>query len=158
MVKSEQNWAGIFITKKADGTLMPATGMPVGKLYVDGVEDATVITIMGANPYKWSLTLPELSAGQQVQIYITATIDGIDTGFIAESTQAADMFAEIVEDTLSLKDTLRILLAAMAGKSTGGGTSTIKFTDRSGTVNRITASVDDVGNRVNIILDGSDPV
>lgn len=158
MVKSEQNWSGIFITKKADGTLTPATGVPVGKLYVDGIEDATVITITGANPYKWSLTLPELSTGQQVQIYITATIDGIDTGFIAESTQAADMLAEIVEDTLSLKDTLRILLAAMAGKSTGGGTNTIKFTDRSGTVNRITASVDDVGNRLNIILDASDPM
>lgn len=136
---------------------MPATGIPIGKLYLDGIESATVITITGANPYKWSLTLPELLTGQQVQIYITATIDGIDTGFIAESTQAADVLNEVVEDTLSLKDTLRILLAAMAGKSSGGGTSTIKFTDQSGTVNRITASVDDVGNRVNIILDGSDP-
>lgn len=158
MVKSKQSWTGIFITRKADGALMPATSMPIGKLYVDGIENATVVTITGANPYKWNLTLPELLAGQQVQIYITATIDGVDTGFIAESTQAADVLNEVVEDTLSLKDTLRILLAAMAGKSSGGGTSTIKFTDRSGTVNRITASVDDVGNRVNIILDGSDPV
>lgn len=87
MVKSEQSWAGIFITKRADGTLMPASATPVGTLYVDGVEDEAIVTITGSNPYNWSLILPVLNTGQQVEIYITATVDGIDTGFIAAQAQ-----------------------------------------------------------------------
>jgi hypothetical protein len=66
---------------------MPASATPVGTLYVDGVEDATVITITGSNPYNWSLILPVLNTGQQVEIYITATVDGINTGFITAQAQ-----------------------------------------------------------------------
>jgi len=51
------------------------------------LKDATVITITGSNPYNWSLTLPTLNTGQQVEIYITATVDEINTGFIAAQTQ-----------------------------------------------------------------------
>jgi hypothetical protein len=49
---------------------------------------------------------------------------------------------------------MRIILAATAGKSDGGGTSTINFRDAADIKNRITATVDANGNRTAVTLDG----
>jgi len=50
---------------------------------------------------------------------------------------------------------LRIILAAVAGKASGGGTATIKFRDQADTKDRITATVDVDGNRTLVVVDGS---
>lgn len=67
----------------------------------------------------------------------------------------ADIIAGISEGSLDLQEMLRIMLAALAGKAAGGGTTTITFRDRADTKARITATVDANGNRQNVILDGS---
>jgi len=85
-VKTGQVWAGIFPTVDATGAL--SAGAPAGVLYVDGVADGAVVTITGANPYKFSVILPALTAGQRVQMYITATIAGIATAGVVASEQA----------------------------------------------------------------------
>jgi len=87
-VKTGQAWAGLFVTLDATGAKAAATGTPVGALYVDGVADAATVTITGSNPYKWSVTLPTLTAGQRVDMYITATISTIATAGIVASAQA----------------------------------------------------------------------
>lgn len=79
-VKSGQAIAAGFATVGATGTLTAATGTPVGALYVAGVANGAAVTIAGANPYSWSVTLPALTAGQLVQMYVTATISGVATG------------------------------------------------------------------------------
>jgi len=86
MIKSGQVWAGLFNTVDATGAL--AAGTPAGVLYVDGVANAAVVTITGANPYKFSVTLPALTAGQRVDMYITATIATIATASVVASEQA----------------------------------------------------------------------
>ncbi|MCK9597634.1 MAG: hypothetical protein M0R06_01260 [Sphaerochaeta sp.] len=80
MILSGQACAESFITKKADGSLLAATVGPVGVLYVNGVANGAVVTITGANPYKWAVTLPALNVGDLAQMYITATVDAIATG------------------------------------------------------------------------------
>lgn len=85
-VKSEQTWAGLFVTLDATGAL--ASGTPSGVLYVDGVANAAPVTITGSNPYKYSVTLPVLTAGQRVDMYITATIATIATAAVVASEQA----------------------------------------------------------------------
>lgn len=87
-IKSEQVLAGTFFTQDATGAITPASVTPTGTLYIDGVANAATITITGSNPYKWSLTLPALTAGQRAQVYITAIITGVTTGNFVASEQA----------------------------------------------------------------------
>lgn len=61
---------------------------------------------------------------------------------------------EVVEGTLTLRNMLRVMKAALAGKSSGGGTNTVKFRDHADAKDRITATVDEDGNRTAVTLDG----
>lgn len=100
IVKSAQTAAGLFATMDSTGALSAATTGPAGALYIDGTVNAASVTITGSNPYKWAVTLPALTAGQIVHIYITATIDSTSTGGIvwaanvlASGTIGADALA-----------------------------------------------------------------
>jgi hypothetical protein len=70
---------------------------------------------------------------------------------IAAAGLAADavdeILDEVVEGTTTLRQALRLLLAALTGKSSGGGTATVVFRDIGDTKNRISATVDGDGNR-----------
>jgi len=66
----------------------------------------------------------------------------------------AEIIAGIADGTYDLQEMLRIMFAALAGKSAGGGTSTITFRDAADSKNRISATVDANGNRTAITVDG----
>lgn len=87
-VKTGTAWAGSFVTLDATGAVTAATGTPVGVLYVDGTANGATVTITGSNPYKWAVTLPTLTAGQRVDMYITGTIDSVATAGFVASEQA----------------------------------------------------------------------
>jgi len=97
-VKTGSVWAGTFVTLDATGAL--AAGTPSGVLYVNGVANAAEVTISGTNPYKWSVTLPTLTAGQRVDIYITATINEIATAAVVASEQADTGLVSDVQSSL----------------------------------------------------------
>jgi hypothetical protein len=100
-VKTGSTWAGLFVTLDATGAL--AAGTPAGVLYVDGVADGASVTITGSNPYKWSVTLPALTAGQRVDMYITATISTIATASVVASEQAdTALLSEVKTDTAAI--------------------------------------------------------
>lgn len=65
------------------------------------------------------------------------------------------IFSELVEGSLSYIEYIRIFLAALAGKSSGGGTNTLIFKGADGTTTRITATVDADGNRTAITVNGA---
>lgn len=101
-VKSGATWAGTFVTLDATGAL--AAGTPSGVLYVDGTSNGATVTITGSNPYKFSVTLPTLTAGQRVDMYITATIDSISTAGIVASEQAdTALTGEVKTETAAIK-------------------------------------------------------
>lgn len=87
-VKSAAQWSGTIATRDATGALAAAGTGPAGVLYVDGTVNGASVTVSGANPYKWTVTLPALTAGQRVSMYITATIAGVATGAIVAEEQA----------------------------------------------------------------------
>lgn len=62
---------------------------------------------------------------------------------------------EVYEGVLTLRNIIRILLAALAGKSTGGGTASVAFRDVADGIDRIDATVTVNGNRTAVTLDGS---
>lgn len=100
-VKTGSAWAGTFVTLDATGAL--SAGTPAGVLYVDGVANGASVTISGSNPYKWAVTLPSLTAGQRVDMYITATISTIATAAIVASEQAdTALVSEVKTDTAAI--------------------------------------------------------
>lgn len=68
---------------------------------------------------------------------------------------AQAVWAHIIEGALSAEEVQRIMLAALAGKTEGVGTSTEKFKSLDDTKPRITTTFDAQGNRANTTLDGS---
>lgn len=62
----------------------------------------------------------------------------------------------IIEAGISRDEVMRLILAVLTGKSSGGGTETITFRDIEDTKNRLVITVDNNGNR-NVIItrDGS---
>lgn len=100
-VKTGTAWAGTFVCLDATGAL--EAGTPAGVLYVDGVANGATVTISGSNPYKFAVTLPSLTAGQRVDMYITATIDAIATASVVASEQAdTALVSEVKTDTAAI--------------------------------------------------------
>ena len=67
----------------------------------------------------------------------------------------ADIIAGVADGSYDLQEMIRIIFAACAGKSDGGGTATVHFRDSGDTKNRITTTVSAVGNRTAVTLDAT---
>ena len=119
MVKSGQSCAEAFVTVSDEGALIAATGTPVGALYVNGIANAAAVTVTGTNPYKWAVTLPALSAGDIVEMYITATVVGVSV--------AALVWDEVV-DTVRTSEVAAAAAAAVWAYATRTLTSSAAAT------------------------------
>jgi hypothetical protein len=82
---------------------------------------------------------------------VGATVDA--THLLTPANIADGVLDEIVEGSVSLREVQRVIMAALAGLSSGGGTSVIDFRDLSDSKNRIRATVDANGNRTGVVLD-----
>lgn len=69
---------------------------------------------------------------------------------------SSSLMSEAIETGFSFKDAMRLMLSAMAGKVSGGGTNTIRIRDLADQKNRITATVDNNGNRTNVTYNTTD--
>jgi len=58
-----------------------------------------------------------------------------------------------IESGIGIKELLRLFTAVLTNRSSGGGTDTITFRDYANSKDRIVATVDENGNRLNVILD-----
>lgn len=76
-------------------------------------------------------------------------------GFSLSASGIDAIWDEVVEGSLTGRQILRLNLSALAGKSGGGGTATITFRDNADGKNRISATVDENGNRTAVVLDVS---
>lgn len=66
----------------------------------------------------------------------------------------AGMVAGIADGDYDLRKMIRIIFAALAGKSSGGGSLNLAFRDSADTKDRIAETVDANGNRTSVTLDG----
>lgn len=170
-VKSAQAWAGLFVTRDGNGSLSAATTGPVGALYVNGTSDAASVTITGTNPYKFAVTLPTLTAGDSVSMYITATVAGVatasvvaeatgDTARVSDLPTAAQNAARVLDtetlDTgLTVRHGLELAAASVLNKLSGAGTGTEVIRNFSDTADLATVTVDGSGNKTAITYDFS---
>ena len=65
---------------------------------------------------------------------------------------ATNILTSPIENTITMEETLRIMLAALAGKASGANTTTMRFRDTGDTKDRIVATVDEFGNRSSVTL------
>ena len=93
-------------------------------------------------------------------VTIDANVDLIlaDTGTDGVLLAAAAVDAildEVVEGTITMRQLLRIMLSALSGITTGGGTATLSTRDVANTKNRIQVTADIDGNRSASTVDGT---
>lgn len=145
-------------TDATDG-LTPETGEAGGQPQI-GIAGAAfgnsagVLVAMGNGRYYFELSQAE--SNQAHRTIIESRYKSANTSeTVGSIVQIIDPMADIVEDTLTLKDVLRILLAVLAGKSTGSGTPNVAFRDVGDAKDRVAATLD-TGDRTAISLDVSD--
>lgn len=90
---------------------------------------------------------------------LTATragyLDALNTGVPLSAAAVDAVLDDAVEGSTTLRQAVRIMIAALAGKSSGGGSSTITYRDLADTKNRISATVDANRNRTAVTRDGT---
>jgi len=94
----------------------------------------------------------------RLNLYDPPTKTEMDSGFdsitVDNDAIALAVWDDICEGSYSYKDYMREMAAVLFGKSTGGGTTTIKFKDPpTGLTDRVTATVDSTGNRTSVTLE-----
>lgn len=119
-VKTGQVWTGLWAAVDSTGALSTPSVGPAGVLYVNGVASAATVAISGSNPYKWSVTLPTIAAGQSVSMYITATVALVAT---------AQVVREDICDTYRISDLASATLSVTSPVSTSGNVTTYQGDD-----------------------------
>lgn len=72
-----------------------------------------------------------------------------------DAGSASNPWTEVIEGTYTAEQILRIIASALAGKVSGAGTGTETFKGLDGTTDRIVSTVDDDGNRTDVVVDGT---
>ncbi len=93
--------------------------------------------------------IPSNSAG----LIVVTTGSGLDA---AQDTKLTEVHGELrsIENSKHHSWFMRIILAALANKLAGADTTNVTIRDQADAKNRIDATVDSVGNRTSVTLDG----
>ena len=135
------------------------------KVSTDGGALANLSTIPAVTPsssvmVKFTLSTSEMNGDNVTVVCVDAAGAEWDDLVINIQTavrQIDDLtyLGVAIEGSTTLQQALTIMLAALAGKSSGGGTTAVAFRDVADGKNRISATVDVNGNRTSVTIDGS---
>lgn len=79
----------------------------------------------------------------------------VATGGGGGGATAAQIWEYVLEGSLSAEEVLRIVLAALAGRTAGVGTTTERYKSVDGTIDRLTVGFAGAGERSSVTLDGA---
>jgi hypothetical protein len=68
---------------------------------------------------------------------------------------ASAVLNSIIENSLSMQESMRLMMATLLGKNSGVGTGIETFRDTGDSTNRVITTLDEDNNRVNVTLDPS---
>ena len=106
--------------------------------------------------YIETVTATTVSDLTQADILDDATpFSGADIDAAISSRSSYTPASDTLEGALTYDEVFRIVLSALAGLVSGGGTTTLRFRDYADSKDRIVATVTAQGNRTVITLDGS---
>ena len=106
-----------------------------------GSVSSGVCTAVGNGFYRYAPSQTETNAA-----HVAFTFIGTDA--IPQTVQVDTEY--LVETGFTQQQANRLVLAALVGKLSGGGTGTVTIRDINDTVNRIVASVESAGNRLSV--------
>jgi hypothetical protein len=86
---------------------------------------------------------------------VTVGTNNDKDGYTLSAAGVDAILDEVVEGTTTMRQFLRLFASALLGKLSGGGTSTLAFRDVGDTKARITATVDENGNRTAVVTDAT---
>lgn len=98
-------------------------------------------------------------AGQQLWTDVDAILTDTGTDIPASiaalnNLSAAQVWQHVIE-TLTAEQIMRVTLAVLSGKASGGGSTPILFRDKADTKNRVSMTVDGSGNRSAVTIDAT---
>lgn len=169
---ADANLSGQIVLSNADmGLIVSAIASLTGSGTITNAELAAVLDMI-ANGLSASGTLNTPTLGALADIIASLTGVGNFTngspadspGFMScaitpftalspETLAAALLDQNDIETNYSLRESLKLILAALAGNVSGAGTSTITIRDINDIKDRLVASVDVDGNRLSVIKD-----
>jgi hypothetical protein len=127
----EYGWYDCPVSTTDTGTL--------GRLQLDAI-DAAALPIMHEYIVVTANVYDTLCSTDVFNVEVTAA--GVDS-----------ILDEVIENTLTLRQAIMLIKAVCAGKSSGGGSPTIMFRNDLDTLNRVSATVDSLGNRTAVVKD-----
>lgn len=154
--------ASLGVVTQGEATLSGSGSLSADALAVSSVE----ATLSGSGSISASLSaiLP-IEAALSGSGTISPVLTGIGrleaaispfTDLSPEGLAQALLDNNEIEDNYSVRETLRLVAAVLAGKVSGSPTTTITFRDLNDTKDRVVATVDGDGNRTALTLDVSD--
>jgi len=140
---AEDNWY-------KEDWLVLAEGVGAGQMrHIDAYDGTTKVMVLGED---W-IVKPDATTDY---IIVQRSSSHIHLLEAAALTQIGDAVSdEVMEGTLTLRQTMRLVLATLASVSSGGGTTTITFRDTGDVKDRLTITVDKDGNRSVVVRDVS---
>jgi hypothetical protein len=141
------NQVGGSPDKAVDIVLAEEVKTIISDAEVDAATQTSVDNIPTVSAFE-ARTLPSAD-----YVVVGDTIAGVTSVTNAVNVDASSIN---IEGTLTLKQALRIILAGIAGKTTGANSSSPTFRDLAGTKARISATIDGSGNRSSVTVDGTD--
>jgi len=130
-------------------TIHDITDMSVPILVINAVS----MNEIGAGFYGYIFAGYEEGKEYTVHIDANSVITGRYQYGTLDKVEFSDALSDL--DGVNIREALNIILSVLAGRSAGGGTNQVTFTDIQGTKNRITANVDSLGNRSLVTIDKS---
>lgn len=152
----EHDTSGIDLWYRREGAT--ATSITEAALAaLDSAHSDGGIEHIGDGYYRLDLPDAAFAAGADGVMVGGTVTDMIVIGCYVPIVDLSDQFEDVVlENSMSVADVLRVIHSFAAGKSSGGGTTTVVFRDVADTKNRISATVDSSGNRTAVgTLDGT---
>lgn len=128
------------------------TTLPAAIADVPTVAEFEARTLPAANYF-------DPAADTVVNVTTVATVNALGTDAVSAAALAAgavdEILDEVIEGTITLRQAIRIILARLVNKASGGGTTTLTFRDVADSKPRVTMTVDADGNRSAVTLDGA---
>jgi len=138
-------------TKQTLDALNDITAASVWAVATRALTDKAGFSISGTKQ-----TLDALNDITAASVWAVGTRSLTDKAGFALSAAGVDaIIDDAVEGTLTLRQAIRLIVSLIAGKSTGGGTTSLKYRDYGDTKDRLTFTVDANGNRSAVTRDVS---
>jgi hypothetical protein len=124
--------------------------------------DAGFVEVHATNmPGVYRLDLPDAAVASGAESVVVSLYGVTGMAQVSTEIQLVDPAADIldaaagVETGYTLRQAMRLMLAALAGKASGLGTTTAVFRDMADSKDRISATVDADGNRTAVTRDAT---